>query len=241
MAQGVGLALMTFAFKYMDENTESDGKGQRSMVKFFLSLEIWQALGKLTYVMYLVHWMVFEWWVYDIELPTYYDEWYELLLAIGIWFIVAFIGLVLWLVVEQPMANLVTQLLKSLVGGGGKKKKPKTAETDTQIMASDILSTPSTPGSIGDSGNSLRLSSLYRMESLSMERSGSLRSRAMSVADVYGKEISLWLHMVGDVHLASKNVKFDVENAGKKSAISEEEGTDRTVPDTEMVPIGTRC
>ena len=107
---------MTFAFKYMDEDTENDGNGQKSMVKAFLSLEIWQPLGKLTYVMYLIHLMVLEWWSEDLELPTYYTEWNELLLIIGIWIIVASIGLVLWFVVEKPLNNLVTLFMKCLVG-----------------------------------------------------------------------------------------------------------------------------
>ena len=83
-SQGVGLGLMTFAFKYMDEDTENTGNGQKSMVKSFLSLEIWQPLGKLTYVMYLIHLIVYLWWAGDLETPTYYTEWNELLLVLGI-------------------------------------------------------------------------------------------------------------------------------------------------------------
>merc|ERR1719150_1254878 len=78
----VALALMTTAFKYMDEDTENNGNGQKSMIKAFLSLEVWQPLGKLTYVMYLVHLIVFSWWIGDAETVTYYSEWNELLLII---------------------------------------------------------------------------------------------------------------------------------------------------------------
>ena len=118
LPQGVALALMTFAFKYINEDTENNGNGQKSMVKAFLSLEIWQPLGKLTYVMYLIHYtLIFPWWVKDSDLPTYYSEWNELFLVIGVWTIVASIGLILWIVMERPLSNLVTLFLKYLIGG----------------------------------------------------------------------------------------------------------------------------
>merc|ERR1719251_696090 len=78
---GISCALLTFALKYMNDK-------QESMIKAFLSLEIYQGLGKITYLMYLLHLLVFSWWASDLELPSYYTEWNELLLIIGIWFIV---------------------------------------------------------------------------------------------------------------------------------------------------------
>merc|ERR550525_348431 len=120
---GVGLALMTFAFKYMDEYKENNGDGQKSMVKAFLSLEIWQPLGKLTYVMYLIHIIVYLWWLGDLEMPTYYTEWNELILCIGIWFIVASLGLVLWFIVETPLNNMVTMCMGQLIGRSGRREK----------------------------------------------------------------------------------------------------------------------
>merc|ERR1719334_2630922 len=123
-AWGVALSLMTFAFKYMNEDTDGNGDGQKSMVKAFLSLEIWQPLGKLTYVMYLIHYtLIFPWCIGDGDLPTYYSEWNELFLVIGVWTIVASIGFILWIVMERPLSNLVTLFLKCIVGGGDRKQK----------------------------------------------------------------------------------------------------------------------
>jgi len=92
------------------------------MVKAFLSLEVWQPLGKLTYVMYLVHLIVFSWWIGDAETVTYYSEWNELLL-IGIWIIVMTIGVVLWFVIEKPLNNMVTLFMELITGKGGRRSK----------------------------------------------------------------------------------------------------------------------
>jgi len=127
-AWGVGLALLTFGWKYMDEDTENNGDGQKSMVKAFLSLEVWQPLGKLTYVMYLVHLIVFAWWIGDAETVTYYSEWNELLLIIGIWIIVMTIGVVLWFVIEKPLNNMVTIFMELITGKGGGRRSKKMME-----------------------------------------------------------------------------------------------------------------
>jgi len=146
---GVALALMTFAFKYMDEDTENDGNGQKSMVKAFLSLEVWQPLGKLTYVMYLIHLIVYLWWMADLETPQYYTEWTEFLLVVGIWFVVASCGLVLWFVMEQPMTNMVTMLLKVITGGGkkggGQPKYEEVKETDHMIPDENSINAAPAP------------------------------------------------------------------------------------------------
>jgi len=111
-AWGVGLALMTIAFKYMDEDSENNGNGQKSMVKALLSLEIWQPLNKLCYIMYLLHeLMVFYWWQMDLEVPSYYDEWGFVLISCGFWFLTAFAGLILWFVMEKPLADMVAMFM----------------------------------------------------------------------------------------------------------------------------------
>merc|ERR1719229_2131904 len=121
-AWGVGLGLMTFAFKYVDEDTENNGNGQKSMVKALLSLEIWQPLNKLCFVMYLVHeLMVFDWWQVDSQVPAYYDEWGFVLYSFGFWCITAFAGLILWFVMEKPLANMVTMFMAWILGFGQKR------------------------------------------------------------------------------------------------------------------------
>jgi len=121
-AWGVGLALMTIAFKYMDEDSENNGNGQKSMVKALLSLEIWQPLNKLCFVMYLVHeLMVFDWWQVDSQVPAYYDEWGFALYSFGFWCLTAFAGLILWFVMEKPLANMVTMFMAWILGFGQKR------------------------------------------------------------------------------------------------------------------------
>merc|ERR1719206_280635 len=105
-AWGVALALLSFALKYKDESS------QRSLIKRFLSLEVYQVLGKLTYLMYLLHLIIFAWWALDLEMPAYYDEWQELLLVIGVWAITAVLALLLWLTMEKPLGTLTTVLMK---------------------------------------------------------------------------------------------------------------------------------
>merc|ERR1712013_891441 len=50
-AWGAGLAIMSFALVFKSNLL-------RSLIGTLLSCEIWQPLGKLTYTMYLIHWMV---------------------------------------------------------------------------------------------------------------------------------------------------------------------------------------
>ena len=122
----------------MDEDKENNGNGQKSMVKTFLSLEIWQPLGKLTFVMYLIHYIVYLWWQSELETPIYYSDWNEWLLAMGIWATVALWGLLLWFVVEKPLGNMVTMLLALMMGAGKKKAvkakyEPVRRETGCEI------------------------------------------------------------------------------------------------------------
>merc|ERR1712083_793315 len=84
--------------------------------------------GKLTYVMYLIHLMVYTVWISDAENPTYYTEWSELLLVLGVWTIMGSLGLVLWFVMERPLANLVTLCLKWIAGGGHSAKREQHRE-----------------------------------------------------------------------------------------------------------------
>lgn len=119
-AWGVALAIMAFALKYRDNSD-----GSKSIIKSFLSLEIYQPLGKLTYLMYLIHLIIYAWWALDLELPAYYDEWNELLLVITVWFLTAFFAVILWFFMEKPITNLVNAFLKWITGGNKQKKKQK--------------------------------------------------------------------------------------------------------------------
>jgi len=139
-AWGVGLALMTIALKYVDEDTENNGNGQKSMVKALLSLEIWQPLNKLCFVMYLVHeLMVFGWWQVDSQVPAYYDEWGFALYSFGFWCLTAFAGLILWFVMEKPLANMVAMFMAWILGFGRKRSsKAKYEPVEKQQTAAEV-------------------------------------------------------------------------------------------------------
>merc|ERR1712048_1132672 len=66
--------------------------------------------------------VVLYWWAQELDFPAYYSVWNEWLLVTGIWLITATMSTVLWFVMEKPISNLVTLLLKALMGGGQKKK-----------------------------------------------------------------------------------------------------------------------
>merc|ERR1712113_229589 len=104
-------------------DTAKGDNGQKSMIKAFLSLEIYQPLGKLTYLMYLLHLLVFSWWASDLDFPSYYNEWNELLLVIGVWVIVAIISLILWFVMEKPIANLTNSFSKYIMNCCSNKRR----------------------------------------------------------------------------------------------------------------------
>merc|ERR1712113_1203852 len=128
---------MTFSLKYRDNLNGAS----KSMIKSFLSLEIYQPLGKLTYLMYLIHLIIFAWWALDLELPAYYDEWNELLLVITVWFLTAFFAVILWFFMEKPITNLVNAFLKWITGG--KKKKNKVGlhlDEHYQVLKGDDIS-----------------------------------------------------------------------------------------------------
>jgi len=130
---------MTIALKYMNEDTENNGNGQKSMVKALLSLEIWQPLNKLCFVMYLVHeLMVFDWWQVDSQVPAYYDEWGFVLYSFGFWCLTAFAGLILWFVMEKPLANMVTMFMAWILGFGQKRSSNSNYEAVEQQTVAEV-------------------------------------------------------------------------------------------------------
>merc|ERR1719192_146102 len=82
---------------------------------------IWQPLNKLCYIMYLLHMLILVYWLWDIETILYYDEWGFVLNSFGIWFLTALGGLILWFVMEKPMANMVTMFMAWILGFGQKR------------------------------------------------------------------------------------------------------------------------
>jgi len=121
LAWGFAMALLCFALKYKSDE-------QRSIIKAILSLEVYQPLGKLTYLMYLLHLIIFAWWALDLEQPPYYTEWSEVLLVIGVWAITAFLSVILWLFMEKPITNLVNAFLKCLTTGKRRKVGDKSED-----------------------------------------------------------------------------------------------------------------
>eukprot|EP01084_Bolivina_argentea_P093572 168277_1 len=104
---GIGLSLLAFSFRFM-----SDTNNQKSIIKQFLSFQIYQSIGKLTYLMYLVHMIILMWWLRDLSLPQYYTLWNQVLLCIAAWFIVSVLSLILWLFMEKPLSNLCVIFIK---------------------------------------------------------------------------------------------------------------------------------
>merc|ERR1712087_872685 len=119
-AWGVALSLMTLALYF--ETKEGDA----SVVKRWLSLSVWQVVGNLTYVMYLVHLVVLGWWGADVVVPPYYSGWFIMVLFLGVWMVTAMLALFLHLVMEAPINGLVSLGLKKMGKEGcygGKKRK----------------------------------------------------------------------------------------------------------------------
>jgi len=120
-AWGAALGLLSFAIvmkaKYM-----------RSLTDKLLSAEIYQPLGKLTYSMYLIHWMMLQWFFADLNTATYYEYWWVLSIFAVIWLLTMSFTVVLWFLIEQPMANVIGLAMKTLVGklSGKRASKQKT-------------------------------------------------------------------------------------------------------------------
>merc|ERR1712013_7986 len=113
-AWGAGLAIMSFALVFKSNLL-------RSLIGTLLSCEIWQPLGKLTYTMYLIHWMVLTIYYADLETALYYEVWSVLGIFCSVWLVTMFFAMVLWFGMEQPIANLVGLGMKALMARMSKK------------------------------------------------------------------------------------------------------------------------
>ncbi len=103
---------MSFAFLF--RNTLKEGR--ISMIHTILSAEIWQPLGKLTYSMYLFHVSIIDWWTESITMTQYYTFWFVIFIFCGFWFLTFISALILWFIMEQPIANVVGLFRKWLSG-----------------------------------------------------------------------------------------------------------------------------
>eukprot|EP01084_Bolivina_argentea_P262731 444424_1 len=107
-AWGVALSLLAFALRYIDEIERKE----KSIIKQFLSFNIYQPIGKLTYTMYLIHMIVLSWWSMDTVIPPYYNGWFIAFLFLGVWFLTAMFAFILHMVMESPINSIVTLYLK---------------------------------------------------------------------------------------------------------------------------------
>ena len=106
---GLGLSLLAFSIRYSRTNT---------IIKQFLSFQIYQTVGKLTYVMYLLHLLLFEWWAGDTVIPPYYTGWFILLLFFGVWCMTFLSALILHLFMESPINSIISMYLKCVKNYG---------------------------------------------------------------------------------------------------------------------------
>lgn len=115
--QGVALSMMTFAMRYLDEQN-----GQKSMIKSFLSVEIWQPLAKLTFLMYMVHPIVGMWYMKDLDIPWYYSIWSGTAHICTMIAVTAGFSFILYVFMEQPISLFISAAFKRILGRGSKPK-----------------------------------------------------------------------------------------------------------------------
>eukprot|EP01083_Nonionella_stella_P053191 140792_1 len=119
---GVALGLLSFGIVFKS-------KAMQSMMGTILSAQIYQPLGKLTYTMYLIHWMVLDCFFKDLNMTTYYEFWSIFGMFCAVWLVTMFCSLILWFVVEQPMTNLVGLGIKALI----QKKPPQSQSNESEL------------------------------------------------------------------------------------------------------------
>ena len=112
---GFGLTLLFIALYYKPNNIYS-------ITNKLLSFEMYQAIGKLTFTMYLIHMPIYYWWIESTSLPRYYSYWNIILLFCGISALTLFITLILWFIIEKPIANIVTHII-NIISCKNKYKK----------------------------------------------------------------------------------------------------------------------
>eukprot|EP01084_Bolivina_argentea_P234158 394232_1 len=103
----IALCIFTFALRFRPRK-------HKSLVNIILSNRIMSILGKLSFLVYILHKIVIFWFVDNRPVPYYYDQMNYLFLIFGISIVTTAISFILWITVENPVSKLVTQIYKQL-------------------------------------------------------------------------------------------------------------------------------
>ena len=125
-AKGSALSMMTFALRYLDEKN-----GQRSMIKSFLSVEIWQPLQKLTFLIYICHPIVGYWYQKDRDIPLYNSIWSATANICTFVTVTAVFSFFLYVFMEQPLALFISSGVRRILG---KPKRMKLKRTQSELL-----------------------------------------------------------------------------------------------------------
>merc|ERR1712154_119777 len=131
---GVALSMLSFALRYLDEK-----KGQVSLIKGFLSVEIWQPLQKLTFLLYMCHPIIALWYLKDFDIPFYYSIWNAMMYLAGMVVVTFFLVFFLYVFMEQPISLFISAGMKKLLGGLGKDQAGKKTSTSLRRQPSRIV------------------------------------------------------------------------------------------------------
>jgi len=101
---GIGITSLFIALYYKPNNIYS-------ITNKLLSFQMYQPLGKLTFLMYLLHMPIYDWWIESSSVPIYYESWNIILLFCGIATVTFITALILWFIMEKPIANIVTHII----------------------------------------------------------------------------------------------------------------------------------
>merc|ERR1719242_2359882 len=124
-AWGVALSMLSFAMRYLDEKS-----GQGSLIKGFLSVEIWQPLQKLTFLLYMSHPIIARWYLQDFDTPFYYSIWNAMMYLAGMVTVTFMLVFFLYFFMEQPISLFISAVMKKLLSGAG--QAPKTVSLKRQ-------------------------------------------------------------------------------------------------------------
>ena len=101
---GIAITLLFIALYYKPNNIYS-------ITNKLLSFEMYQPIGKLTFTMYLLHMPMYDWWLESKSVPIYYNCWNVILLFCGIAVLTFIFSLILYFIMEKPIANIVTHII----------------------------------------------------------------------------------------------------------------------------------